>query len=313
MGGTLSSPVPESTPRSPRSRPPTRSAPASRAARGPSRPRAGGGARSPWSPRPPLAGASAKSAGSSPHAAQTIRASSATVSSRAAEMLKSSPSPRGEPSAVTIPSAMSSTWVGVRVCSPEPRMRSGRCPERTCAIRSSTASVVRDLAPDARSDAGLAGRGPAGAVGIAWPADRVLQAVLVVCRAAVDLAGELREAGGRQRRRAVRQVGLGRRELAGAFEHQRGGDVREALHVELERRANHRVVERVVDLDERVRQALQTGPGRSAPALAPRWITCEQPAVARLAWSSTRRSPAWTSQPSRIHRGTGRCSETRTS
>ncbi len=40
-------------------------------------------------------------------------------------MLKSSFSPAGEAIAVTIPSAMSSTWVSVRVCCPEPKICSG--------------------------------------------------------------------------------------------------------------------------------------------------------------------------------------------
>ena len=67
------------------------------------------------------------------------RAISATVSSREAEMLKSSFSPAGELIAVTMPSAMSSTWVSVRVCSPEPKISSGRWPDSTFAIRSGTA------------------------------------------------------------------------------------------------------------------------------------------------------------------------------
>ena len=57
-------------------------------------------------------------------------------------MLKSSFSPAGEAIAVTIPSAMSSTWVSVRVCSPLPKICSGRCPDRTLAIRSGTACAI---------------------------------------------------------------------------------------------------------------------------------------------------------------------------
>jgi hypothetical protein len=55
-----------------------------------------------------------------------MRAISATVSSREAEMLKSSFRPAGEAIAAMMPAAMSSTCVSVRVCSPEPKIRSGR-------------------------------------------------------------------------------------------------------------------------------------------------------------------------------------------
>src|SRR6185437_8276780 len=85
---------------------------------------------------------SSKSAGSSPHASQMTRAVSLTVSSREAEMLKSSFSPAGEDIAVTTPSAMSSMWVSVRVCSPEPKICRGRCPERTFLIRSGTICAI---------------------------------------------------------------------------------------------------------------------------------------------------------------------------
>ncbi len=40
--------------------------------------------------------------------------------------------------AVTMPSAMSSTWVIVRVCSPEPKIWSGLCPDSTLRITSGT-------------------------------------------------------------------------------------------------------------------------------------------------------------------------------
>ena len=56
-----------------------------------------------------------------------------------ADTLKSSFSPAGCAIAATIPSAMSSTWVSVRVCSPEPKIWSGRWPESTLRIRSGTA------------------------------------------------------------------------------------------------------------------------------------------------------------------------------
>ena len=126
------------------------------------------------------AGARARTpSGSSPQASQTIRAISATVSSREAEMLKSSFSPAGELIAATMPSAMSSTWVSVRVCSPEPKICSGRWPASTFAIRSGTAWAM----PGAR--VGHLAR----AVRVERSADRERQAVLVVRGAAVDLAG----------------------------------------------------------------------------------------------------------------------------
>src|SRR3954465_7444170 len=49
------------------------------------------------------------------------------------------------------------------------------------------------------------------------------------------------------------------------------------------------------------------------PTIAARWMTCVQPRVALRASSRSRRSPWWTSQPSRIHCGASRWSETRTS
>ncbi len=85
---------------------------------------------------------SSNASGSSPQAAHTIRAISATDSSREAEMLKSSFKPAGEPIATTTPSAMSSTCVSVRVCSPEPKICRGRCPESTLRIRSGTACAM---------------------------------------------------------------------------------------------------------------------------------------------------------------------------
>ena len=57
-------------------------------------------------------------------------------------MLKSSFSPAAEAIAVTIPSAMSSTWVIVRVCSPEPKISSGRRPVSALWIRSGTAWAI---------------------------------------------------------------------------------------------------------------------------------------------------------------------------
>ena len=70
-----------------------------------------------------------------------IAAISATVRSSAAEMLKSSLQARGEAIAVTIPSAMSSMCVSVRVCVPSPKIGSGApaAALRHLRIRSGTA------------------------------------------------------------------------------------------------------------------------------------------------------------------------------
>ena len=57
-------------------------------------------------------------------------------------MLKSSLHPAREDIAVTIPSAMSSTCVSVRVCSPDPKIDSGRCPASALRIRSGTACAI---------------------------------------------------------------------------------------------------------------------------------------------------------------------------
>jgi hypothetical protein len=78
--------------------------------------------------------------------------------------------------------------------------------------------------------------------------------VLVVCRAAVALAAQPGKAARRERDGALRQVVLRRRKHLGALEHQRRGDVHEALHSAVERRADHRAVQRVFVLDLRVRE-----------------------------------------------------------
>jgi len=88
---------------------------------------------------------SEKASGSRPQAFQTTRAISATVSSSDAETLKSSPSAAPEPIAVTIPSAMSSTCVSVRVCVPSPKIGSGSSSEPSAMhflIRSGTACAM---------------------------------------------------------------------------------------------------------------------------------------------------------------------------
>ena len=83
--------------------------------------------------------------------------------------------------------------------------------------------------------------------------------MLLVRRAAVDLPRQLREAVRGDRHRALRQVVLGRREQLRALEHHRGGHVNEALHVELQRGADDGVVERVVDLRQRVGELVEVG------------------------------------------------------
>ena len=49
------------------------------------------------------------------------------------------------------------------------------------------------------------------------------------------------------------------------------------------------------------------------PTIAARCITCEQPRSDVRTCAGSRRSPVWTSQPSRIQSGAGRWSDTRTS
>ena len=148
--------------------------------------------------------------------------------------------------------------------------------------------------------------GRAGAVGVEGPADRVGQAVLGVGGAAVGLARELGEAVGRARGRAVEDVVLGGRELVCALVDGAGAHVDEARQVLIQGGA-----------EDGVGQALLTSVsvcGLPRPStIAARWIACEQPASALRASPSTRRSPRWTSQPSRIQAGAARWSETRTS
>ena len=194
---------------------------------------------------------SANSSGSRPHASQMIAASSATVRSSDAETLKSSLRPDGEAVAVTIPSAMSSMCVSVRVCVPSPKIGSGAPARQAQAL----ADEVGDHVGDPRLVLGHL----AGPVGVERAADRVGQAVLVVRGAHVDLAGELGEPVGRARDRRVDDVLLGRRVLGRALEDHRARDVGEALDVVVERRAHDGVVERVVDLGQRVGQLVEVG------------------------------------------------------
>ena len=67
---------------------------------------------------------------------------SAIVRSSDAEMLKSSFAAAALSMAVTMPSAMSSTCVSVRVCSPDPKISSGCCPESALRMRSGTAWAI---------------------------------------------------------------------------------------------------------------------------------------------------------------------------
>ena len=217
---------------------------------------------------------------------------SATVSSSEAEMLKSSFSPAGDAIAVTIPSAMSSTWVSVRVCSPLPKICSGRWPGQ-------------DLGDQVRhrvGDPGLVAVGElARAVGVERAADRVAQPVLVVGGARVHLARQLGEPVRRARRRTAVEVRLGRRKLGRALEHHRRRDVREPL--DALRRTAAWTIAPVSALLTSVSVNGSLWKLAIPPTIAARWITCEQPSTARWATARSRRSPVWTSQPSRIHVG----------
>jgi hypothetical protein len=231
-----------------------------------------------------------------------MRASSATVRSSPAETLKSSLRAAAAPVATTMPSAMSSMWVSVRVWVPSPKIGSGS--------PSGQRQALLDDVGDHVGDAGLVLGHLAGAVGVERPADRVLQPVLVVGGAHVHLAGELGEPVGRAGDRRVVDVRLGRRVLRRTLEDHRGRDVGEALDVAVERRADDAVVQRVVHLGEGVRQLVEV-----ADAADDRREVDDvrAPRVATRACSTSRRSPWWTSQPSRIHTGASRWSETRTS
>src|SRR5918998_1786240 len=124
--------------------------------------------------------------------------------------------------------------------------------ERVLA-REALAYEVGDGVRDARLVVGHLAR----PVGVERAADRERQPVLVMGRAAPDLAGELREAVRRLRHRDLPDVLLGRRKLRRALEHHRRGDVDEARHAVVERGLDDRVIQRAVDGRQRVRQAME--------------------------------------------------------
>ena len=97
-----------------------------------------------------------------------------------------------------MPSAMSSTCVSVRVCSPEPKIGNGRSRRSARSIRSGH---------DVR-DARLVARHLARPVGVERPHDRIAQAELVGRRPAAVLARELREPVRRARRGTAVEVVL---------------------------------------------------------------------------------------------------------
>ena len=200
-------------------------------------------------------------------------------------MLKSSFSPAGCAIAVTMPSAMSSTCVSVRVCSPEPKI----C-ERALA-RQRLADQVGHGVRDAR----LVVRQLAGPVGVEGPADRVR-------------AGRARRAarGSTPRRRASRSrrpsAGPGSRAGAPRWSGTRSRARtpstttrrRGAPPRSLERRPEDRVVEAVVHLEQRVRELVEVGD----PADDRRQVDHVRAAADARARASSRsrRSPVWTSQ-----------------
>ena len=83
--------------------------------------------------------------------------------------------------------------------------------------------------------------------------------MLVVGGPAVHLAGQLGEAVGGLRGRAVGQVLLGRGEDLGPLEDHRRRHVHQAVHLVVQCRPDDRVVERVVDLGEGVGQLVEVG------------------------------------------------------
>ena len=170
-----------------------------------------------------------------PQASHTIRAISATVSSSRADTLKSSSTRRrvghrGDDAVGDV--------VDVRE---RARLLAGAEDLQRPLPGEHLADQVGDRVRDARLVVGHLAR----PVGVERAADRVRQAVLVVQRAAVDLAGELREAVGRARHRASEHVLLGGRELGRALEDHRRGHVHEPLDAAASSAARKtRVVER---------------------------------------------------------------------
>ena len=159
--------------------------PPSRARGAPSRPTGHGAGRRPGS----SAGAPARRRpGPRRTAPRRSVAICSTVSSSAAEMLKSSFSAAGERIAADdAVRDVVDVRERARLARPSRRSAGGRWPARTLRIRSGTTCAMP----------GLVGRSLARAVRVERAADREGQAVLLVRRAALDLAGQLREAVGR--------------------------------------------------------------------------------------------------------------------
>ena len=189
------------------------------------------------------------SAGSRPDASQMISAMSAMVRSSDAEMLKSSFSPAR---------ALHRRDDAVRdVVHVGERARLLARPEdlKRVLARERLADQVGYGVRDPR----LVIRQLAGPVRVEGPADRVRKPVLVVQRAAVDLASELREAIGGPWSGAAVNVALRGRELGRVLEHHRGRYVDETLDRLLQGRPKHGVVEGVVHLEQRVRKPVEVG------------------------------------------------------
>ena len=190
---------------------------------------------------------SSNAAGSLPHASQQMRAISATVSSSA----------RGDVEVLVEPGGMGHGGddpVGDVV---DVRERPGLLARAEDGQRAQPGQRLADQVRHGVGDPRLRVGHLARPVGVERAADRVREPVLVMGGAAVDLAGQLGEAVGRERHGAVVDVVLARRVLLGALEDHRGGDVHEALHVGVQRGPEDGVVERVVDLGERVRELVE--------------------------------------------------------
>ena len=157
----------------------------------------------------------------------------------------------------------------MRVCSPDPKISSGRCPGEHLVDQ------IGHRVGEARLGLGHLAR----AIGAPRATDRVREAVLGVRRPAVHLPRELREPVRRQRHRAARRVVLRCRKHLRAIEHHRRGDVEEALDLEVERRPNHGVAHGAVRLHGVLRAALHLRRAMP-PALTATWITWVQPSIA---------------------------------
>ena len=244
---------------------------------------------------------SSNAAGSSPHASQMMRAISATVSS----------SDGGDVEVLVLAGGVGHRGddpVGDVVHVGERARLLARAEDLQRPLPGQhLADHVGDHVRDARLVVGHLAR----PVGVERAADRVGQPVLVVQGAAVDLAGELREAVGRVRRRAV----------APGAPRWSGTPSRARTPSTTRRRRAARRAGRAPRGTRRCRGPLFTSSSVCGslwklaipPTIAARWITCVQSLTAARASSASRRSPVCTSHDSRIQAGASRWSETRTS